>query len=397
MLFLVVHFAVMAWKLHLVAPEGGNRTMKCPFLEEIVVRYCKAHPVRKMIPAESATSSCPCLDGEYETCPAFKEAAHIDDQVAQSPHTMKEEERTMAQVTDTKAASDEKEKQCIWMKAGVVAYRMCNLNYDCESCEFNQSLMDSGGQYAEQPGMADAFSKLMELSGRERKCRYALMGEVPFKLCSHNYQCGTCEYDQMMQDAIDRNPLLARRRARAQKQTVQGFVMRRGLRYHPRHTWVRVEKDGTVRIGIDDFAQRIVGDIREIELPQEGEVVKRDTRAIRLKLSGDRMAELPVPMSGRIVERNSEVLSETSRLSSDPYDNWILQIQPDDPEEDLASLISGWTESKNWLSDEVDRLRSHVEASMGVTIADGGQLVENIHSEISDEEWRQMVADFFGA
>lgn len=371
--------------------------MKCPFLEEIVVRYCKAHPVRKMIPAESATGSCSCLDGEYEKCPAFKEVAHVDDQAAQSPLTAKEEEKTMAQVTDKKVASGEKEKPCIWMKAGVVAYRMCNLDYDCESCEFSQSLMDFGGKYAEQPGMADAFSRLMELSGRERKCRYALMGEVPFKLCSHNYQCGTCEYDQMMQDAIDRNPLLARRRARAQKQKVQGFVLRRGLRYHPRHTWVHVEEDGTVRVGIDDFAQRLLGDIRQIEVPQEGEVVSRDTKAIRLKVSDDRMAEFTAPMSGRIVERNPEVLSETSGLSSDPYDNWIFRIEPDDAEEDLASLISGWTESKTWLSDEVDRLRSRVESSLGVTIADGGQLVENIHSEISDEEWRQMVADFFGA
>jgi glycine cleavage system H lipoate-binding protein len=336
------------------------------------------------------------LGGDYEECQAFREAARVEEEAA--PRTVNmanEEEKTMADLKNT--VVEEKEKPCIWMKAGVVTYRMCNLSYDCESCEFSQSLMDSGSGYSDQPGMVDAFSKLMQLSGRERKCRYALMDEVPFKLCSHNYQCGSCEYDQMMQDAIDRNPLLARRRARAQEQKVQGFSLRRGLRYHPRHTWVRTEEDGTVRIGIDDFAQRLLGNVRNVQLPNEGEEVARDSKGITANLEGERTAEISIPIGGRVVEINSDVLNDSTGLESDPYKNWILRIEPDNAVEDLEALISGWNKSRGWLSDEVDRLRSRIESSLGVTIADGGQLVSNLHSEISDEEWRHMKEDFFGA
>ncbi|MFH1482909.1 MAG: hypothetical protein ABIG98_01450, partial [Chloroflexota bacterium] len=121
------------------------------------------------------------------------------------------------------AAPAEKEtvapKQCLWMKLGVVSYRLCTRDYDCLTCEFDQKMQEeahSGGS----PEMAEALERLKALPGHKRLCRYALKGEVSYRLCSQNYQCATCAFDQMMQDIMEQRfaKLEARRAALRRKQ-----------------------------------------------------------------------------------------------------------------------------------------------------------------------------------
>lgn len=107
------------------------------------------------------------------------------------------------------------ENECIWSKLGVISYRVCDnaVPYDCNSCEFNQMILDAntageGGTSA----APDIVEKLKNLPAGERKCRYMLSGDVSFRLCTNNYQCGTCEFDQIMQDSIDMNPAVIRMR-----------------------------------------------------------------------------------------------------------------------------------------------------------------------------------------
>jgi len=92
-----------------------------------------------------------------------------------------------------------KPKPCVWMKMGVVKYRMCTRNFDCVSCEFDQQMQSAG----ESPEIAQALEKLKELPGTLRTCRYALRGEVSYRLCSRVFGCVTCEFSQNMEDATE--------------------------------------------------------------------------------------------------------------------------------------------------------------------------------------------------
>ena len=47
--------------------------MGCPFLEEIVMVYCRAYPVKKLVPKYQITTASPCMGEEYKTCPFFTE------------------------------------------------------------------------------------------------------------------------------------------------------------------------------------------------------------------------------------------------------------------------------------------------------------------------------------
>lgn len=105
--------------------------MNCPFLEEIVVRYCKACPVKKMIPSSSLSSGSICATN-FEECPLFKEV--------------------------TKPAKNGS-KECIWAKQKVVSYRLCTHNFDCKSCEFDQLVVDKNGKLKESPDFKERIKK----------------------------------------------------------------------------------------------------------------------------------------------------------------------------------------------------------------------------------------------
>ena len=94
------------------------------------------------------------------------------------------------------------ERQCIWMKAGVINYKLCPHNYGCHLCAFDKALREKG---VKKPGGVFKISwqdKLRKLAGPDRLCRHMLQGLVTYKICPNDYNCGTCEYDQMVQDRL---------------------------------------------------------------------------------------------------------------------------------------------------------------------------------------------------
>lgn len=92
-------------------------------------------------------------------------------------------------------------KYCVWMSIGMVSYRLCTTNYDCLTCEFDQEMQDKmvgGGA----PELDVALERLKELPGNQRLCRYAIRGDVSYRLCTRLFQCTICEFGQMMDDAF---------------------------------------------------------------------------------------------------------------------------------------------------------------------------------------------------
>jgi DNA-binding response OmpR family regulator len=117
------------------------------------------------------------------------------------------------------AAIEEAVKPCVWMKLGVVSFRICTRNYDCLTCEFDQKMQEQMAA-EEAPELAEALEQRKRLPGNQRLCRYALTGDISYRLCARLFQCATCEFGQMMQDALDQKlaKLAARREALRKKE-----------------------------------------------------------------------------------------------------------------------------------------------------------------------------------
>ena len=100
------------------------------------------------------------------------------------------------------------------------------------------------------------------------------------------------------------------------------------LRYAATHEWARKDDDGTVVVGITDFAQDQLGDVVFVELPEVGrKVVKGDTLAVieSVKTASDIYA----PVSGEVVAVNDALDAKPETINESPYaDGWLFAIAP---------------------------------------------------------------------
>ena len=86
------------------------------------------------------------------------------------------------------------ENQCVWMKAGVLNFKICENAFDCTSCVFDKEM---GRKLPQEPTASVSWREIMRHQ-HNKECRHMLTGRVLFKLCSHNYECKDCAYDQLL-------------------------------------------------------------------------------------------------------------------------------------------------------------------------------------------------------
>jgi glycine cleavage system H protein len=103
------------------------------------------------------------------------------------------------------------------------------------------------------------------------------------------------------------------------------------LQYTKDHEWIRVE-DGVGRVGITDFAQRQLGDVVYVELPDPGTVVAQGQPFGTIE-SVKAVSELFAPVSGEVVEVNAALKDAPERVNSDPHGTWMIAIRLSQPGE----------------------------------------------------------------
>jgi glycine cleavage system H lipoate-binding protein len=340
-----------------------------------MVAFCKGCSVKKMLPKDQLVLQNPC-ETEYSKCPIYQEFfAH------------KEKEPKMVQEVHNDEGI-EKEKPCIWMKAGVIGYRMCVTNYDCKNCSFDQALVD--GDYTESPLVAQAIAKLRQLPASERKCRYMLTGDFSYKICPNNYECWHCVVDQYVQDSISSHPFLHKRKERAAKQgkKIRGFTVREDFYYLPNHIWIKIDGE-TAKVGVDDFATRLIGDIESIEVPEKTSIPSGEYCFQVGK--NNRIARMALPTDIEIVESNPAIQSDPGVVKKDPYDRgWLLRIKT--PKETLNTLKGN--EAIEWFEKEIEKLFQEVESNANVMVPDGGEVPVNLAGQLNDDQWNAFIKRF---
>jgi len=111
------------------------------------------------------------------------------------------------------------------------------------------------------------------------------------------------------------------------------------LKYTREHEWVRDNGDGTITIGITDFAQSELGDIVFVELEPKDSEFNRD-EVIGTVEAVKTVSELFAPVSGTIQEVNKELEEDPELVNSDPYgQGWMVKFKVSDPKE-LDTLMS---------------------------------------------------------
>ncbi len=109
-------------------------------------------------------------------------------------------------------------------------------------------------------------------------------------------------------------------------------------RYSKEHEWALVQDDGTILVGITEFAQDELGDVVFVELPTAGSSVAQHAQMGEIE-SVKAVSELFSPVSGEILETNSQVETQPDLVNTSPYnDGWLVKIKPSDTTE-VESLL----------------------------------------------------------
>ncbi|MGZ4595201.1 MAG: glycine cleavage system protein GcvH [Actinomycetes bacterium] len=100
------------------------------------------------------------------------------------------------------------------------------------------------------------------------------------------------------------------------------------LQYTKDHEWVR-SGDGTLRVGVTDFAQEALGDIVFVTLPEVGAQVTAGQPCGEIE-STKSVSDVYAPVTGTVVARNESLDAAPELINSDPYgDGWMLDIRPE--------------------------------------------------------------------
>jgi len=111
------------------------------------------------------------------------------------------------------------------------------------------------------------------------------------------------------------------------------------LRYTKTHEWVRVEADGTLAVGITDYAQEALGDMVYVQTPEVGRNVKREQDCAVVE-SVKAASDIYAPVAGTVVAKNEALESAPQLLNESPYETWMFKLRAEDAKQIDALLTA---------------------------------------------------------
>ena len=106
------------------------------------------------------------------------------------------------------------------------------------------------------------------------------------------------------------------------------------LRYSRSHEWVKKLEDGTVVIGLTDYAQDALGDLVFVNLPEEGDEVTAGEAFADVE-SVKAVSDVFSPVTGTVAEVNEALLDAPEMMNDDPYEAWLIRVENVTEEEEL--------------------------------------------------------------
>ena len=137
---------------------------------------------------------------------------------------------------------------------------------------------------------------------------------------------------------------------------IEGYNMPEDLHYEENHYWVKTEGDSLV-MGMDDFAQKMAGEIVYVQLPFEGKKMKKGKKFAQVE-SGKWLGKVYAPVNGQMIEANQDLEANAALINEDCYGaGWMFKIRPSNMAE-VDDLIYGQEAVEKWLKADIEKYGS---------------------------------------
>ncbi|MFB6340243.1 hypothetical protein ACE1ET_00900 [Saccharicrinis sp. FJH62] len=184
---------------------------------------------------------------------------------------------------------------------------------------------------------------------------------------------------------------------------LKSLTIPQGVYFDKTHTWAFLEKNGSVRIGLDDFLAQVSGPVSRVIMKSEGEKITKGEHMLTLIQDGKQI-KVSSPVSGTVQAFNSDLIYDVSKLNDVPYDEgWVYEITPDDWNIERIYLNSAF-KYKEWITQEFSRFKDFITNAVvrrdpqmkesGLVFQDGGELLENTLSKMGPDVWEEFQCQF---
>ena len=173
------------------------------------------------------------------------------------------------------------------------------------------------------------------------------------------------------------------------------FRVPEGYGFHPGHTWMKTDllspdHQRLVKVGLDDFAQKLIGRVDAVELPAVGSRLAQGDKGWSLMVDSVAIPMLS-PVDGEVVAVNQEVLRSPGILSRDPYGaGWLLKVRSDRVAADTRNLLSGQV-ARAWMQTSLENLHPTRHEAVGPVLQDGGLPLEGIARVLGGDQWAELA------
>jgi glycine cleavage system H protein len=248
-------------------------------------------------------------------------------------------------VTEKQSLSADPQNRCIWMTAGVISFKLCPLNYDCEHCDFDKVMRVQTKPSELESKVKKPVPKTPP--GSEKGYITDLESEEPF------FTFSVGEIDER-------------------------------LYIHPTHVWARHEYDYTWKIGVDRLLAYILPPPVKVELYRPNQEIIQEEAFGRIFTEAGTVF-LTAPLSGRLVQTNPKLTQKSELVQSDPWgEGWLAMIDRLQDGSELEKLYAG-PPAIQFLKEEAQHLRIWLKyrgiqvSQIGETLPDGGTDIKYLH------------------
>jgi len=219
-------------------------------------------------------------------------------------------------------------------------------------------------------------------------------GLVAYKLCDRQLDCDACPLHEAMRGAGSAS---AEEELAAPREAELDFPDDR--RYHPGHTWARrIDKD-RVRVGLDAFAARLLKSTVSVILPPQGSPMRQGC-ATGWLMDERELLPVRAPVSGSVVRGNPRLRDEPRLVTSHPYGSgWLVEARCDEsPSKDRA--LRSAEQMRKRSERQLDELRRQAARHLtkgrervGATLPDGGERLTDLRKMLGAPVYLRLVAN----
>jgi glycine cleavage system H lipoate-binding protein len=214
---------------------------------------------------------------------------------------------------------------------------------------------------------------------------------VAFLIIDHFYSRKRLVQPMMVAMPVRQQPVSA---PRLRPNIVAGFQVPDNVRYHPGHTWALSESPNLVRVGMDDFASKLLGKIEKVALPQRGQWIRQGQKLFSVERNGVKV-DMVSPIEGSVADVNDALVADPGMAGKDAYgDGWLVTVQAPDSKTNFRNLMGGAL-ARAWMEEAAERLQRRMPQLAGALAQDGGLAVDDLTASLPQSEMAALAREFF--